>query len=291
MMDRTLFDRFYKVAVNPATYDLPRDFFNGADIVDVGCGNTAYFQKAMIDLGAKHVTCIDIENEWIEPLDGALQMLGVPREAYSLIPGSTTAIPAADNSFDFVASNGVIMHLDTVAEAEKAISELCRVCKPGGYVYVYVGVSKPAIMDKYLLPAMRQAYLNEPDFRDYIDNITPERVQSDLAEYIEVAAKNDPSVNTAAMAVFFKMFTLDTATFVQNALQVPRQLGPQLSPEWAAALFEKAGFENVRRAPSPYWVRNDIRKYLAPFHWARGKTITKLFYGDGHAKLIAQKPQ
>ena len=41
-------------------------------ILDVGCGNTAYFQKAMVDLGAAHITCLDIGEDWIPELTAAL---------------------------------------------------------------------------------------------------------------------------------------------------------------------------------------------------------------------------
>jgi ubiquinone/menaquinone biosynthesis C-methylase UbiE len=53
----------------------------------------------------------------------------MPKESFNFVEGSTTDLPFADESFDFVASNGVIMHLKTTDDAVTALSELSRVTK------------------------------------------------------------------------------------------------------------------------------------------------------------------
>jgi len=85
------------------------------------------------------------------------------------------------------------------------------------------------------------------------------------------------------------LFTLDTATFFQNVLQVPRQLGQQLGEAWARAHFEALGFTNVRRVGDRYWQRNDIRKFAAPLHFDHEHPIGRLIYGSGHVKMMAEK--
>jgi hypothetical protein len=53
--DESIFNRFLEVALDPATYDLPINWFNGKTILESGCGNTGYIQVAMYRLGAKKV--------------------------------------------------------------------------------------------------------------------------------------------------------------------------------------------------------------------------------------------
>ena len=163
--DMSIFERFYRVASNCGFYGVPEGFFAGKDVLDVGCGNTAYFQKAMHHLGAAHITCVDIGSDWIPELESALDAVGVPRDFCTFVPGSTTDLPLKDENFDFVASNGVIMHLETEELAATAMRELGRVTKRGGSFYVYVCISDRGIMDKYVLLALRQAYRDEPAFR------------------------------------------------------------------------------------------------------------------------------
>jgi hypothetical protein len=86
-----------------------------------------------------------------------------------------------------------------------------------------------------------------------------------------------------------QLITLDTVTFWQNMLQVPMQIGPILSEEWGRQQFKKYGLVEVRRPPGTYWVRNDFRKFLAPIHYRLDRKLAKLFYGNGHVKLIGRR--
>jgi len=286
--DRSIFDRFYRVAMEPSSYGVGAEFFRGKTIIDVGCGNTAYFQKAMVDLGAAHITCVDIDDDWMPELTAALDELGVPRDKYSCVPGTATALPFPDASFDVVTSNGVWMVLESVELADQAFREHARVTKPGGSLYTYFGTSQ-GIMDRFLLPAWRQAYQEVPEFRAIIDGLTPERMQEYGARYLQTLAAHDPTVDMAAVGSLLSLFTLDTATFIQNALQPPTALGPQLTEEWARAHYEALGFTNVRRVGQRYWQRNDIRKLVAPLHFDHEHPIGRVIYGSGHVKMMGEK--
>ena len=155
------------------------------------------------------------------------------------MPGSATALPFPDASFDMVTSNGVWMHLESVELADQAFREHARVTKPGGSLYAYVELSQ-GIMDRFLLPAWRQAYQEVPEFRAIIDGLTPERMKEYTARYLQTLLEHDPTVDIAAIGSLLSLFTLDTATFFQNVLQVPRQLGQHLGEAWARAHFESS---------------------------------------------------
>ena len=286
--DMSIFDRFYAVASKERTYGARPGFFAGKHVCDIGCGNTAYFQKAMIDLGAAHVTCLDIETEWMDELEAALTSLGVSRDRYTMVAGSAIDLPFDNDSFDFVASNGVIMHLSGVDLAERAFDEMARVTKPGGTLYAYTGLST-GIVDNYVLPAMRAAYQEQPAFKDFIDTLTPDRLAAALAGIIDTTMEHDPEI-APAMRAALALMTLDTITFWQNVLQVPVQQGTKLDRAWAEAQFARHGFVDVRRTPSTYWRRNDARRFLAPFHYNTANPVSQLLYGDGHLKFVGTKP-
>lgn len=287
--DKRIFDRFYEVAVDPTSYAVEPGFFQGKTILDAGCGNSAYFQKAMYDLGAKHMTCIDIGETWIPELKQAMSSVGVPQTFCTLLSAGTCDLPFGDDTFDFVASNGVIMHLDGIDLAEQAFAELGRVTKPGGSLYVYVGLSKPGIVDRFLVPSLRTAYKEDAAFREFVDTVNPEELKANLARYVEVTKAHDSSVDIPSLAGFAELFTLDTCTFLQNLLQVPVQQGPSLSLEWGIEQFERNGFGSVRRVKNRYWPRSDVRKFLSSVHFDSDNPLTRLFYGDGHVKLTGVK--
>lgn len=287
VQDMSIFDRFYRVAAQPSTYDLPDDYFRGKQVIDVGCGNTAYFQKAMYDLGAHHVTCVDIGEAWMPELETALTQLDVPRNFYTMLAGSGLRLPCPDASFDFVASNGVMMHLEGLDQAEQAFAEHARVTKPGGSFYIYVGHSG-GLVDRYILDAARKAYREMPGFKAYIDGLTPDRLHEDLDGIVAIARQHDPEIEGTLRAMS-AMLTLDTITFWQNALQVPVQQGGDLTESWARKQFARHNFEKVRKVAPVYWQRNDIRRFLAPFHYATSNPISQILYGGGHVKMIGEK--
>ena len=71
--------------------------------------------------------------------------------------------------------------------------------------------------------------------------------------------------------------------------RVPINQGASLNLEWAEEQYRKNGFIHIKRVPERYWQRNDIRKFLSPVHFDRDNILTKLFYGDGHLKMIGTK--
>ena len=83
---------------------------------------------------------------------------------------------------------------------------------------------------------------------------------------------------------------MDSTTFLQNMLQVPIQQGPLLTEDWGRAQMQANGLVNIRRPKGIYWLRNDFRRFLSPIHFSLESELAKLFYGNGHVKLIAEKP-
>jgi len=288
-VDDSIFQRHFSHAVDPKSYDLPADFFKGKHVLDAGCGNSGYFQVAMHALGARKLTCLDIGADWQPELEKIVIKHGVPPGFLEMVEGSTTKLPFDNDTFDFVASNGVLMHLESIEMAKTALEDLARVTTVGGILYSHIGIDKPGIVDRYIVKSLRQAYLEDSEFRSFIDNLKPVDVVSELTEIYSSAVNIDNSLNPSLLKLIGELFTLDSATFLQNMLQVPIQQGPALSEQWGIATMKDLGLVNIRRVPESYWIRNDFRKYLAPLHYRIDKPIAKLFYGNGHVKLVAEK--
>lgn len=291
LKDNSIFKRPLKSAIDLKTYDLPASFFKKIHVLDAGCGNTGYFQLAMYRLGAGHVTCMDIGKKWIPELKRVMKKYKIPKNFTSFIDGSTTRIPAKDKSFDFVCSNGVLMHLNSMESAGKAIKELVRVCKPGGAVYAHIGIDKPGIVDRYIVKSIRSAYKADKKFKHFIDTLRPEKLNRDLYRIMKKSARFDKKLNKINLKFLNNLFTLDTITFWQNMIQVPVQQGPALGEKWGRHQFKQYGLNNIRRPLGIYWRRNDFRRFLSPIHFNLESPLAQLFYGNGHVKLIGEKPR
>jgi hypothetical protein len=146
-------------------------------------------------------------------------------------------------------------------------------------------------VDRYIVKTLRSAYQEDEEFRSFIDTINPKFINSAILEFFNKCSKYDPRLVEISEDLLNNLITLDSTTFWQNMLQVPIQQGPKLSEEWGMKTMSKHGLKNIRRPAGTYWIRNDFRGYLAPIHFSLDSPIARLFYGNGHVKLIADKPK
>jgi ubiquinone/menaquinone biosynthesis C-methylase UbiE len=95
-------------------------------ILDAGCGY-CYHTVRLARSGAK-ITAVDFSSSALEAARNNISRAGIA-EQVTLQQANLTSLPFPDASFDFVVSNGVLMH---IPELESALSELARVLKPNG---------------------------------------------------------------------------------------------------------------------------------------------------------------
>ncbi len=283
--DDVLFKRFFDMVSSPSYFHLTKDDFKGAKILDAGCGNTAYFEVAMHSFGVGHITCLDLGNEWIAPLKAALTKRGVEENKVSYVSGSTDELPFPDNSFDITFSNGVLMHLGSMEQIERAFKELSRVTKPGGYFYVIFG-NPGGLLEKEVWPALRQSYRASSEFKELIDNLKP----SDFSELFQTMAQGMKK-NTGEeieTGKFAALFDIDFCTTIQNLIQVPKRFILEVTEDVALNWFKENNFEQPKRCKR-YVVRQNIRKFFAPLHFDNSTRFSKIIYGPGNFEFIAQK--
>jgi SAM-dependent methyltransferase len=119
-------------------------------ILDVGCGSGAFDRQLAERLGeGARIDAVDV-NPFL--LREAAALAGDLGDRIRFAPGSATALPFPDQTFDCVFSITVLEECD----AEKAIAEMARVTRPGGRIGIVVrAIDLPQWWNVKLPPAIR----------------------------------------------------------------------------------------------------------------------------------------
>ena len=106
------------------------DWLKGKKCLDAGCGSGRY-SVAMALHGAASVTAVDVSDTGLaEASRRASEFPSITFQKASVLD-----LPFEDSTFDFVWSAGVIHH---TSDFDKALSELTRVLKPRGKLFLLV---------------------------------------------------------------------------------------------------------------------------------------------------------
>ena len=263
-------------------FGLPNNYFKGARVLDAGCGDTAKLLIRFHEFGSNNLSGIDLGEEYIDVARGNLIKHGVPETSFKLFGGSVDDLPFDDESFDFVCCHGVLLHLANIEQTKRAFSELARVTRKGGQLYVVGGVYGGLI--EFVLPTVREFYRTNSEFKSLIDSISPDDF-SGLFEFVnrELISRGQTGVDLEYLA---EMLDVDFCTTLQNLIQAPVRLA--LSAEFFSSEYSQNGFETPRRLRR-YVTRDNIRKYLSPLHYQLDHPISRILYGEGNLEFIARK--
>lgn len=113
--------------------DLEEGVFDGARLVDMGCGH-GNFGHAFLNAGAAEVLGVDYGAESIRYAEAARDRLEVPEARYRFVHATVYDVPESSESFDAACQNGVFHHLD---DEDRAYREMYRLLKPGGLAWIY----------------------------------------------------------------------------------------------------------------------------------------------------------
>ncbi len=106
------------------------NFFVGKRCLDVGCGGGRY-SFAMALMGAESVVGVDISESGLEDAKRRGARLGFSNVIFQ--QASALELPFPAGAFEFVCCSGVLHHTPGV---ERGLTEIQRVLKPGGSVYL-----------------------------------------------------------------------------------------------------------------------------------------------------------
>jgi ubiquinone/menaquinone biosynthesis C-methylase UbiE len=267
------------------TFGVDLDWFKGKKVLDGGCGNVGQTIMRLVELGVDHVTGIDIGSEWKAPLQKSLESNKIPSSKFTLKTGSITDIPFEDKTFDFVCIHGVMTVLKDIQEVIRAFGEGARVCKPGGYYFTSYGCSG-GLIQGVIFPAIRKHYVENEEFKKYIDNITTEQLHKDIDKICADAKKyTGEDYNAKFLKTLFGDYF---CAFLQNYIQPPTWLSNETTPALIEQLYKQNGFGKVVRLNN-FVKRNDVRKYFSPLHYDWDYPLSRILYGEGYVTYVGQK--
>ncbi|MGH6891759.1 MAG: class I SAM-dependent methyltransferase [Dongiaceae bacterium] len=107
---------------------LPKDFFSGKAVVDIGCGN-GRIGRLIAPLSDSYLG-VDL-SESVFSFPKYTRRPGT----FSLLRASATDLPLEDSCADVTVCWGVLHHVD---KPDVAFSELVRITRPGGSILLYV---------------------------------------------------------------------------------------------------------------------------------------------------------
>ena len=121
-----------KFQIKAARAQLEEIDIAGLTVLDVGCGTGAISFLAL-ERGAAQVTCGDISSLMLKSGEQKASSLGFSPDKISFQELDAQCLPYSDNSFDVVMTG---MTMGLIPDQNLAISEMVRVCRPGGLVCV-----------------------------------------------------------------------------------------------------------------------------------------------------------
>jgi len=120
--------RLTRFKIEGLVEQLPLDL--GSHVLDVGPGDGTLFRV----ISSRVARCCGV--------DPSISAVGRLATLFSDVPnveftqGLSDRIPYADDEFDVVVINSVVLILPDVETVERSLAELVRVCRPGGTVFV-----------------------------------------------------------------------------------------------------------------------------------------------------------
>ncbi|HEY8379192.1 MAG TPA: class I SAM-dependent methyltransferase [Nannocystis sp.] len=113
-------DRGYHKLIDDQAAAVVGRFAAGKDVLEVGCGTGLILQRVVTS--AKSARGVDLSPG---------MLAHARRRGLDVVEGSATELPFADASFDVTYSFKVLAH---VPAWERALAEMARVTRPGGYM-------------------------------------------------------------------------------------------------------------------------------------------------------------
>lgn len=118
----------WRTAANSAAYLLPH-LHPGATLLDVGCGPGTITVDLAAAVAPGHTTAVDASPEAIAKARTLTVERGLSTVDFAV--ADVHALDFADDTFDVVHAHQVLQH---VGDPVRALSEMRRVCRPGGIV-------------------------------------------------------------------------------------------------------------------------------------------------------------
>ncbi len=150
--------------------------FSGAEgrILDAGCGNGNLTLRALKSDSAENKATEFIGMDFSRNMIGRAAFRAADFSRAAFLQGSVTSLPFQDQSFDWVASSGVLTCLPDPESAALALQEFYRVLKPGGVLVVdfFNRISHYTLLRKHLFRESIKPpeYVSPSEFRKCLES-------------------------------------------------------------------------------------------------------------------------
>ncbi|NQV72890.1 methyltransferase domain-containing protein [bacterium] len=256
------------------------NFFNDKVYLEAGCGSLAPMGQSLLKLGAKKVYCIDLDESIFEI---APKLLAPYQGRYELQVGDVLDLPFDDDMFDFVGCAGV---LHSTGNTFEGVKQLARVTKPGGAIYLSM-LGQGGLMEEFM-NSVRNRYINDPEFRNLIDNLDSKKLLDGFCWLKEKMESNDDkSGDLVSESLFAELFDQDLVLTIKDRIQAP--VYDYTRYDDLIELLASLGFTNFQRVRGEYFEFPNIRRYLAPLYSDFEHPFSQILGGDGMLKVIAVK--
>ncbi len=262
------------------------DFFEDKVCADLGCRSAVVGALNLLDLGAKFVHAMDLDDTFVETATSVLEAEPAAEGRWQLDVGSVSDLPYEDETFDYILCQGVLHHVEDDA---RALGEITRVLKKGG-VASFEAHGRGGIFTRFGMEILRDEYVNNDVFHNLVDRDLNPRWISDQIDWLidrvtddgSKAYKDSLSLLEALRGLLDKDFILT----LKDRVQAPTY--KMYTQEEFVEMLATAGFSSWRRV-SRKPVFSNIRKILAPVYFEYDAPLSQLLYGDGMLIFVANK--
>ncbi len=296
---RRIFDKIHKGHVatgegairirrllTPENMKLPANYFVDKVCGDLGCGSAASGTYNLLQMGARYVHGMDLNDSFIGSATEVLETEPDFHGRWELNKGSLEKLPYPSEYFDFVLCQGVIHHVDNDM---KALEEINRTLKQGGMANIMVH-GKGGLLTRFVMEILRDEYKSNKRLARFVDDeLSVDVIKKELS-WLRSRIDNDGTPEYKACISIVdsleKLIDDDLILTVRDRLQAP--LYKTYAFEQFEKMLKRAGFKcwyRISRKPS----YKNIRKFLSPLYLEYDAPLSRLLYGDGMITLMVTK--
>lgn len=103
----------------------------GMKVADIGCGLGDFAVRLNAEYKPEYITAVDHSRAFLKHAQAHARSLGIENIEYQY--GDAAALLIPDDAFDFVSCR---LAIQVFHMPDQLMKELCRICKPGGRVYI-----------------------------------------------------------------------------------------------------------------------------------------------------------
>ena len=261
-------------------FRVDKQFFENKICLDAGCGNNVHGTKAILELGAKKVHALDLDETIFET---APEFLKGYEDKFELKVGNVLDLPYEENFFDFVHCSGVLHH---TTDLFKGLSELAKVTKHGGMIYLGMFGAGTGILSQ-ITALFRSEYVKNPEFRSLIDTLDRKKILESLNYiYTELKNHNDPIIKKIPLEIISSLIDNDLVLTIKDRVTAP--IYENTPMEEIVSWLESNGFTNIERLKR-YPKIDNIRGLLSPLYYNHESQLSKILLGEGFIQIKAIK--